>query len=535
MGDSTGRLAPAEKKRHTRLFSEPLSDNEIGAVVFFPGCQGWGKHEQMAKPLSDLLKAFNIRMVPLCRFSIDYPERSSSLPDFPPVQSDTVLSLFFEAADTMEQAIQAWGIRKVLFVGLSEGADILMGALRCRRQCLIEKLQGRQRYARIHPTDSGTPMAQILCGGPFAYSVNWEKGTAPTSKYGGRIHESIPSYGPLASPAQVRVGRHDKRYRPSESGWGDRHNVADPWVQAWNRISTELNLPGGIDGIDFVQGSHSISGSHFFVNESVVRFAGKCFGLQLPSTDISYSDDHYEAEAKKEKEEREMAKLEEAESWERAESLKSTSLSNAKKRKAPPIVLDEGEVLYPRVDSVEAATAQANNVLWFAQANDLLSKISDHMRRKKNWYATVYLQTPRCFPGPGTSVEQKRGIACLQRHFAELLDRPLEDCCSITIEDGGDSAKQGGSVRFESAQDALVVGSRGEVPDFDDSRGGWRGFWVPSEEPHEKAAEPDVPQGLEPFADYHVVYLWVQMLQGENRVFETKKARKNREWAEWEK
>ena len=259
MGDSTGRLAPAEKKRHTRLFSEPLSDNEIGAVVFFPGCQGWGKHEQMAKPLSDLLKAFNIRMVPLCRFSIDYPERSSSLPDFPPVQSDTVLSLFFEAADTMEQAIQAWGIRKVLFVGLSEGADILMGALRCRRQCLIEK--GRQRYARIHPTDSGTPMAQILCGGPFAYSVNWEKGTAPTSKYGGRIHESIPSYGPLASPAQVRVGRHDKRYRPSESGWGDRHNVADPWVQAWNRISAELNLPGGID---FVQGSHSISGSHFF-------------------------------------------------------------------------------------------------------------------------------------------------------------------------------------------------------------------------------------------------------------------------------
>ena len=260
MGDSTGRLAPAEKKRHTRLFSEPLSDNEIGAVVFFPGCQGWGKHEQMAKPLSDLLKAFNIRMVPLCRFGIDYPERSSSLPDFPPVQSDTVLSLFFEAAHTMEQAIQAWGIRKVLFVGLSEGADILMGALRCRRQCLIEKLQGPQRYARIHPTDSGTPMAQILCGGPFAYSVNWEKGTAPTSKYGGRIHESIPSYGPLASPAQVRVGRHDKRYRPSESGWGDRHNVADPWVQAWNRISTELNLPGGID---FVQGSHSISGSHF--------------------------------------------------------------------------------------------------------------------------------------------------------------------------------------------------------------------------------------------------------------------------------
>ena len=90
-------------------------------------------------------------------------------------------------------------------------------------------------------------------------------------------------------------------------------------------------------------------------------------------------------------------------------------------------------------------------------------------------------------------------------------------------------------MRFESAQDALVVGSRGEVPDFDDSRGGWRGFWVPSEEPHEKAAEPDVPQGLEPFVDCHVVYLWVQMLQGENRVFETNKARKNREWAEWEK
>ena len=77
----------------------------------------------------------------------------------------------------------------------------------------------------------------------------------------------------------------------------------------------------------------------------------------------------------------------------------------------------------------------------------------------------------------------------------------------------GQCCTQGGLAKFKTAEDALIAGSMGEVPDFDDSNGGWRGYWVPTCEEIEEAAEPDVPDGLVPVADHRVVYLWIQMLQ----------------------
>ena len=175
----------------------------MNTLVFFPGCGGWGRCTSSgasgdaipdsARCLHQELKKYNFRLVPVSSAELEYDKlKYPGIPKsvFPGRQCYDCEKVWHDAFDRAADKIEHY-IKEcegnVVFVGLSQGADLLMGALRRRRTRLIAVgLAGR----------CPEPRALLLCGGPFAYAVDWEKK---------KTLDELEFSGLFARPSELRV------------------------------------------------------------------------------------------------------------------------------------------------------------------------------------------------------------------------------------------------------------------------------------------------------------------------------------------
>ena len=115
----------------------------MNTLVFFPGCGGWGTSggapgdaiPDSARCLHQELKKYNFRLVPVSSAELEYDKlKYPGIPKsvFPGRQCYDCENVWHDAFDRAADKIEHY-IKEcegnVVFVGLSQGADLLMGAL----------------------------------------------------------------------------------------------------------------------------------------------------------------------------------------------------------------------------------------------------------------------------------------------------------------------------------------------------------------------------------------------------------------------
>ena len=162
MGKSSKNMSADERYAH--MMDACVAHGSARAVVCaFSGCQGWtgGFEEEMAGKLAE--QQIALLAVPLIDLKYTKPAAQNIFPVSPRADQEDMLKSFEHAADIIQMVFLHYGTRAI-FVGISQGADLLLGGMReLRRRRLAVGARGLlQVQAPVF----------LFGGGHYAYSVD---------------------------------------------------------------------------------------------------------------------------------------------------------------------------------------------------------------------------------------------------------------------------------------------------------------------------------------------------------------------------
>ena len=207
--------------------------DETLVVVYFPGIGGGGKKNIGNRyPFGETK---GLRVITLMEFDFEYPK----IPNVTVCPTEVNISAeaeveskirqaFNESADFICQFYQEYGER-VIFFGISKGADVLVGGLREFRRRVNEINAAERRASKRTRVDVPKLPVLLFSGGAYGYVLKDDELNGV---------EGQRAEGPLACQCAIYIGDKDRTYRKSTQLW---KQAADcKWTCLWEKMGKDF-------------------------------------------------------------------------------------------------------------------------------------------------------------------------------------------------------------------------------------------------------------------------------------------------------